>query len=50
MRGDARRPHGGQRPIEGVSAGSSLVLPALTVFVIAAAVVGGLFVGVHFGR
>jgi hypothetical protein len=33
-----------------VSAGSRLVLPALTVLVIAVAIVGGLFVGVHFGR
>ncbi len=50
MRGDFRRPHGGLRSMEGVVDGHGLMFAAVMLIVVAAAIVAGLFIGVHFGK
>jgi hypothetical protein len=46
MRGDPRR-HDGRRSIKEVAISGSLLFTGLTLFVVAAAIVAGLYVGVH---
>jgi hypothetical protein len=50
MRGDARQPQGGRRSIEQVAEGNDLIFAAAMLFVVVAAIVAGLYIGVHIGK
>jgi hypothetical protein len=50
MRGDARQPQGDRRSIEQVADGTGLMFAAAMLFVVVAAIVAGLYIGVHVGK
>jgi hypothetical protein len=50
MRGEARQPQGGQRSIERVADGNGLMFAAAMLFVVVAAIVAGLYIGVYIGK
>ena len=47
MRGDARQPQGGLRSIEQVAVRNGMMFAAAMLFVVVAAIVAGLYIGVH---
>ena len=50
MRGDARQPQGDLRSIEKVADRSGMMFAAAMSFVVATAIVAGLYFGVHLGK
>lgn len=50
MLGDSRQRRGGVRSFEGLPVGRAPMFAAAMLFVVAAAIIAGLFIGMRFGR